>query len=995
MRPSSFRPFRTVAAATTATLAILPHLVSPALAADCTYGDKRCAGKYQVINTDSIASAMMMGLVNQNTVWILDKTEGNPRRRSDGRPYWASFLDLTTNRVYPADTTTNAFCAGGTTLGNGTWLVAGGNQPVDQGGVPTNVVGPSGVYQDGDGRKAVRILEPNNFAANSSQLTWIDNYTPNATNNHFGAGLQMQSWRWYPGVEPLADGSAVLIGGANNGGYINRNFPNTDPAFAYPAGQFGNLDGENLYYGGANPTYEFWPAQGELRIVQFMNKTSGLNMYAHTFLMPDGRIFMQANYSTTLWDPINNVEDPLPDMPDQIIRVYPASGATAMLPLTPDNGYTPTILFCGGTYLSDDAWGDYTSPRTNVLNIDASNDCSSITPVDSNGNKDPNADYVREEKMPGGRTMGNAIHLPDGTLVILNGAHKGTAGYANASFNIINAGQPGEVRTEGLAQNPAYQPLIYDPNRPLGKRLSAKGLGFSDHERLYHSSAILVPDGSVLVSGSNGHQDVAQTMPVGVTPQAFNTSYIIEKWYPPYYFETRPKVTGLPAYLPYGGKPFTVSIGADFMGQYANWRAASTKFRVIRTGFSTHAMNQGQRSLQLQSTYTVNADGSVTFSVNPMPSNPNLFAPGPAMLFADVDGIPSIGQFVQVGWTSNNSPGPVPRVFPNATLSRLPAAINNTQYNEIPPEALGGGGFSLMKIIIIAAVGGAAVLLLLLGFFCWRRRRAGAMAGSGGKRSKMPTGYAPTPGGAWQPGKGSMMGGAAAGGGPDYAFVPPQHGQFRGSMGTFDSFKMQDVGNGGSSSPHAGPHGGAMHGDNGTYFDYPRRNNGGTSPLPMRSPLGRYDDAGAAGAMGSPAYSARELPSDHDRSATPRIGSAGSMTGPGGAKAAQEAALLSPYGYQPYEDGYQQPDAYGGGGAARPAVAAAAPPHVAPAAGFANQSLMTPSASLASGQQAFQHQQAVGESPYAQSGISHGSEQAFYDASAHQANSFYGHGNGH
>ncbi|CAD6892987.1 unnamed protein product [Tilletia controversa] len=981
MRTASVRRLKKAAAATTATLAILPYLTTPAFAADCTYADKRCAGQYQVINTDSIASAMMMGLLNQKTVWILDKTEGNPRKNANGRSYWASFLDLTTNQVYPADTTTNAFCAGGTTLGNGTWLVAGGNQPVDQGGAPTNIALPSGVYQDGDGRKAVRIIEPNAFSANDPNLAWIDNYTPNATNNHFGAGLQMQSWRWYPGVEPLADGSAVLIGGANNGGYINRNTPNTDPAFAYPPGVFGNLDGENLYYGGANPTYEFWPSKGDLKIVNFMNTTSGLNMYPHTFLMPDGKIFMQANFSTTLWDPLQNTEDPLPDMPDKIVRVYPASGATAMLPLLPENGYQPTILFCGGTILSDDAWGNYTGPNTNVLNIDASSDCSSITPVDAQGNKDTNAQYVREEKMPGGRTMGNAIHLPDGTIAILNGAHKGTAGYANATFNIINAGQPNEIRTEGLAQNPAYQPLIYDPTRPLGKRLSSKGLGYSDHERLYHSTAILIPDGSVLVSGSNGHQDVALTMPTGVTPQAFNTSYIIEKWYPPYYFETRPQVTGLPTNISYGGKPFKVTIGADYMGQYANWRAAATKFRVIRTGFSTHAMNLGQRSLQLQSTYTVNSDGSVTFMVSPMPPNANLFAPGPAMIFADVNGIPSYGQFVQVGWTSKTSPGPVPMAFPTTASVTLPTAVNSTMYNEIPPEAKSDSSFSLMKIIIIAAIGGAALLVILLGFFCWRRRQArGAMA-SGGKRSKMPTGYAPTPGGAWQPSKGGT-----AAGGPDYervdtphSFVPPPHGQFRGSMGTFDSFKMQDVGNGGSSpgGGPGGPHGGmgaggGMHSGGGdAYFDYPRRNNGGTSPAPMRSPLGRYDDASsaaAAGAMGSPVYSTRELPSDHSRTPTERMGSQGS-TGP----KAQEASLLSPYGYQPYEDGYQQPDAYGGGGKMQQHVQ-----------GGYGQSL-SPNV-----QPGYSH--GGSESNYAPSGMSHGSEQAFYDASNQQANSFYGHG---
>ena len=56
---------------------------------------------------------------------------------------------------------------------------------------------------------------------------------------------------------------AVIIGGFVNGGYINRNLINTDPAF----------EG-----GAAEPTYEFFPSNNqEPKIMQFMITTSGLN----------------------------------------------------------------------------------------------------------------------------------------------------------------------------------------------------------------------------------------------------------------------------------------------------------------------------------------------------------------------------------------------------------------------------------------------------------------------------------------------------------------------------------------------------------------------------------------------------------------------------------------------------------------------------------------------------------------------------------------------
>lgn len=71
-----------------------------------------------------------------------------------------------------------------------------------------------------------------------------------------------------------------------NGGYINRNYPNIDPAY----------EG-----GAAEPTYEFYPPKSGYtpKVMQFMIDTSGLNSYAHLFLMPSGKIFAQANYSSS------------------------------------------------------------------------------------------------------------------------------------------------------------------------------------------------------------------------------------------------------------------------------------------------------------------------------------------------------------------------------------------------------------------------------------------------------------------------------------------------------------------------------------------------------------------------------------------------------------------------------------------------------------------------------------------------------------------------
>ena len=111
-----------------------------------------------------------------------------------------------------------------------------------------------------------------------------------------------------------------------------------------------------------------------------------------------------------LWNYTSNEETDLPDMPGQVVRVYPASGATAMLPLTPANNYTPTILFCGGSNMTDDQWGNYSFPIIDTFYYPASSDCQRITPEPEDGS---NPEYIQDDDLPIARTMGQFIALPN------------------------------------------------------------------------------------------------------------------------------------------------------------------------------------------------------------------------------------------------------------------------------------------------------------------------------------------------------------------------------------------------------------------------------------------------------------------------------------------------------------------------------------------------------------------------------------------------------
>lgn len=222
-------------------------------------------GQFEVVQPNSLASAMMLALIDENNVMVIDKAENNRRNPggtlNNGKPIWGAVMNLADNYTMRGlDMTTNPFCASGAVMGNGSWMVAGGNQGVTYGGASLNGAAyTTGPYQDDDGRLSIRLMEP---TANSADLAWIDN------------AAQMTSARWYPGIEVMTDGSVLLIGGATGGGYINRNTPNLDPTFATQFGMGGSLT--NLAAGGANPTWEFYPRKTNNPAVNnFMVTTSG------------------------------------------------------------------------------------------------------------------------------------------------------------------------------------------------------------------------------------------------------------------------------------------------------------------------------------------------------------------------------------------------------------------------------------------------------------------------------------------------------------------------------------------------------------------------------------------------------------------------------------------------------------------------------------------------------------------------------------------------
>ena len=138
------------------------------------------------------------------------------------------------------------------------------------------------------------------------------------------------------------------------------------------------------------------------------------------------------------------------------------------------------------------------------------------------------------------------------------------------------------------------------------------------YRRGYHSAAILMPDGSVVVGGD----------PDGpTTPQ--------ERYLPAYFFKTRPTIKSAAASIPYGANFAINTPQAASIGEVV----------LIRPGAVTHGFNQSQRFVECT---IVSATGGVVQAT--APPNGNVAPPGYYLLFVvDHDRVPSTGLWIKLG----------------------------------------------------------------------------------------------------------------------------------------------------------------------------------------------------------------------------------------------------------------------------------------------------------------------------------------------------------
>ncbi|KAE8728866.1 dynein light chain LC6, flagellar outer arm-like [Hibiscus syriacus] len=281
-------------------------------------------------------------------------------------------------------------------------------------------------------------------------------------------------------------------------------------------------------------------------------------------------------------------------------RNYPSAGSSVMLALVGDFS-TAVVVICGGAQ-----YGAFIERSTDTP---AHGSCGRIVATD------PNPGWEMED-MPFGRIMGDMVMLPTGDSLIINGAQTGTQGFE-------------------MASNPCLNPVLYRPDQPVGLRFMTLNPGTVP--RMYHSTANLLPDGRVLLAGSNPHYlyNFAAEFPTELRLEAFSPEYLSQDR-----ANIRPEIIGIPDTVRYGEAfEVFVSVLLPVVG--------IVEVNFASAPFATHSFSQGQRLVKLTVTPSVPDNGRYIIKCT-APPNGAVAPPGYYMAFAVNQGVPSVARWVHL-----------------------------------------------------------------------------------------------------------------------------------------------------------------------------------------------------------------------------------------------------------------------------------------------------------------------------------------------------------
>jgi Galactose oxidase-like, Early set domain len=332
-------------------------------------------------------------------------------------------------------------------------------------------------------------------------------------------------------------------------------------------------------------------ADGDLqRVSEIFTLGKGWKRTPEHFLMPfypqltllaDGRLFYSGGYmgarhgaEPAIWNWKTGASKPVPGLPDLEMR---SQAASVLLPPADEQ----RVMIVGGGGADMHHHHDMREPLVATKGV-AICDLTAAAP------KYKAAAPVRHARM-----HLNLVLLPDRTVMATGGA--------SVQEKKVHA---------------ALEAELFDPKTGKWRR-GAK----SRVPRLYHSVALLMPDGKVITAGSNPKRGVEE--------------YRIEVYSPPYLFKgPRPQLTLSRDHAKYGA-----SLRATTPDP-----AALREVNLVRPSATTHASNLEQRLLDLP--FEVKGANRIDLT---LPAEPNLAPPGWYMVFAvDAAGVPSQARWLHL-----------------------------------------------------------------------------------------------------------------------------------------------------------------------------------------------------------------------------------------------------------------------------------------------------------------------------------------------------------
>ena len=529
------------------------------------------AGQWDMLETEFINSATHAALLPTNKIFSLGGSSLDPDEFEHPTLPRAEMLDMNTSpwKTYPLNCDLihcDLWCGGHTFLADGKLLFVGGTSYYPP--VPDPFYG---------GLREAFLFDP-------STETWerLDD---------------MEVGRWYPTLIRLADDRVLTLSG------LEYRAPTETPEKNILKILFQLITKMDDYITRVQEVFD-----PETKTWSRMKTQRKMPLYPRMHLLPNGDVFYSGVFNTHFFTPgrypsarWSPQTQEWTDRGGRHSQKNREEGISVLLALRPPD-YSPEILIAGGgTHnlgriimallhsIGRDSWSSFFSFLTRVQ--------ASVERIDLS-QPDPRWKVMNE--MHHRRIHANGVLLPDGNVLVVGGMSSyGHSAEAHDMHGIV-------VEAE-----------MYDPSANTWSRMNAQ-----QRPRLYHSTAILLPDARVISMGSN--------------PHAKSIEKTIEIFSPPYLFRgDRPVITKSPDQIAHG-QPFSITVNrAQQIGQAV----------LMRPEVLTHVTNTDQRLLELE--FRTANDETLTIQGPPTPAH---MPRGYGLLFVlNQDGVPSVGKFLKVG----------------------------------------------------------------------------------------------------------------------------------------------------------------------------------------------------------------------------------------------------------------------------------------------------------------------------------------------------------